>query len=228
MDWVQIRILHHFVFLSLLVAATGTDLLDYIIPDAITLYGLVYAVVAAAVVGNLQIVPVWVDWNEEIPSVRGPWIPQWIQEHWWLHGIAWSTAGAAAGAGMTWVVRQTAGFLLGRDAMGFGDVTLMAMIGAFLGWQPVICTAVLAPIVGLLVGVAVRLTSGKAILAFGPYLCAAAAVVLGSWKWIWTAIRTLFGDPLWLGGVLGGTYALLLLLLLLCRLYRMIPVSPAR
>ena len=40
------------------------------------------------------------------------------------------------GGGIVWAVRIIASQALGVEAMGFGDVTLMCMIGAFVGWQP--------------------------------------------------------------------------------------------
>ena len=43
--------------------------------------------------------------------------------------------GLVAGGGIVWVVRLIGAVALRREAMGFGDVTLMAMVGAFVGWQ---------------------------------------------------------------------------------------------
>ena len=43
--------------------------------------------------------------------------------------------GLAVGGGVIWVVRMIGTAVLRREAMGFGDVTLMSMIGTFVGWQ---------------------------------------------------------------------------------------------
>ena len=56
--------------------------------------------------------------------------------------------------------------------MGFGDVTLMAMIGAFLGWQACIVIFFLSPFAALFVAVAQWMLTGRRDIAFGPYLCA--------------------------------------------------------
>ena len=88
---------------------------------------------------------------------------------------------------------------LRREAMGFGDVTLMAMIGAFLGWQAAVLTFFLAPFFGLahalwkLVTYLGKRLSGRQSssadreLPFGPYLSMAAsapphlALALAGW-----------------------------------------------
>ena len=59
----------------------------------------------------------------------------------------------AVGAAVIWTIRFIASVILKREAMGFGDVTLMAMIGAFLGWQAVIIVFFLSPFAGAVVGV---------------------------------------------------------------------------
>ncbi len=81
--------------------------------------------------------------------------------------------------------------------MGFGDVTLMAMIGAFLGWQAAVLTFFLGPFFGLAIslwklGVVLqkKLTGRKSSRAdheipFGPYLSMAALTLLFSWPWFW-------------------------------------------
>ena len=53
--------------------------------------------------------------------------------HW--AGLLSSLVGLAVGGGMVWLVRVLGTAALRREAMGFGDVTLMSMIGAFVGWQ---------------------------------------------------------------------------------------------
>ena len=50
-------------------------------------------------------------------------------------GCLTALVGMAAGGGMIWIVRVIGAAALRREAMGFGDVTLMSMIGAFVGWQ---------------------------------------------------------------------------------------------
>ena len=68
-----------------------------------------------------------------------------------------------------------------RDAMGFGDVKFLAMIGAFLGWQAVLFTIFLSSVAGTLVALPLRVV-GKAEwssrIPFGPYLALGAVVWL--------------------------------------------------
>ena len=68
-----------------------------------------------------------------------------------------------------------------RDAMGFGDVKFMALIGAFLGWQAVLFTIFLSSVAGTLVAVPLRLmgrTEWSSKIPFGPYLALGAVVWL--------------------------------------------------
>ncbi len=67
-------------------------------------------------------------------------------------GLLTALVGMAAGGGLIWLVRIIGGHALGREAMGFGNVTLMAMIGAFLGWQTCLIVFFLAPLAGLVLG----------------------------------------------------------------------------
>ncbi len=52
------------------------------------------------------------------------------------------------GGGLVWSFRIVASVVMGREALGFGDVTLMAMVGAFTGWQAVWISFFLAPLLG--------------------------------------------------------------------------------
>ena len=215
-SWKTVRIVFHLILISLLVAATLTDLRKYAIPDQITFGGMLVGVLAATLSGQLQMEHVWVDWNQEVPGIRGPYIPDWLDAHRHWHGFAWSVAGALVGAGLTGFVRGMSGLVLGREALGSGDITLMAMIGAFVGWQPAVVVFVLAPICGIVCTVPLRLVTKKAYLPYGPFLAAATIVVLFSWKWIWQWSRLVFGHPQSLallgGAAVGGLIVLLLLL----------------
>jgi leader peptidase (prepilin peptidase)/N-methyltransferase len=93
--------------------------------------------------------------------------------------------GMLCGGGIVWAVRIVGSRALGREAMGFGDVTLMAMIGAFLGWQPSILIFFLAPFAGLFIAMGQWLLTGRRDIAYGPYLCLAALVLIVAWSPIW-------------------------------------------
>ena len=228
--WKYGRLASHLVLIWLLVAATGTDFREYIIPDWITIPGMILGVVLAFGSGDVQIIHLWVDWNHSIPQLRGPFIPEWIQHHRHWHGLAWSVAGLVAGGGLTWIARIISSIFLSQEALGFGDVTLMAMAGSFLGWQPIVFAFLLAPFCAILVGVSAKLLFNTAYVPYGPYLSAAVFLVLVGWQWLWLfqptetiSVRHFFGD--WQGLLIlaGIAVAALCLLLGLLRLYRLIP-----
>jgi len=232
--WHYGRIVYHLVLISLLITASGTDFRHYVIPDGIVVPGIVIAVGMATLSGDLQTIHVWVDWHYAVPGIRGPYLPEWMKTFPHLHGLVWSITGMVVGAGMVWIVRAVSSWMLGREAMGFGDVTLMAMIGSFVGWQPVLIILTLSPLCGLVMAVFVRLLTRKIVIPFGPFLAVATLVVLFSWRWIWMfelpldarqtlSLRILFSDLPGLLILLGIALAALVLLLGLLRLYRKVP-----
>ncbi|MFN0053312.1 MAG: prepilin peptidase [Planctomycetales bacterium] len=223
-DWAQWRILYQQTLLALLVVATVVDFDQYLIPDQITVSGMAIGLVAATALGNLHLMPVWVDWNHADP-IAGPYIPEWIKQSPHGHGLVFSLAGLLTGGGLTWLVRSISQAILGVEALGFGDVTLMAMIGSFVGWQPMLFVIFIAPMCGVLMGVSGRLLYGRRAIPFGPYLSAATLVVLLTWRWLWPPTRDLFGHAPTLAA-LGVLMACgLAVLLWLLRLYRSIPVA---
>jgi len=109
------------------------------------------------------------------------------------HALFTSIVGLAIGGVIVWSVRIVGSYSFGMEAMGFGDVTLMAMIGSFLGWQAAIITFFLAPLSALVVGTARWLTTGDHRLAFGPYLSFAALVLVIGWNELWAnRLRQMF------------------------------------
>jgi leader peptidase (prepilin peptidase)/N-methyltransferase len=70
-------------------------------------------------------------------------------------GLRDALIGAAIFAGVLWAVGEGVGRVLKRDALGFGDVKMAAMIGAFLGWQQSIVTFALVGVVGTLISLTI-------------------------------------------------------------------------
>jgi leader peptidase (prepilin peptidase)/N-methyltransferase len=94
-----------------------------------------------------------------------------------LPAIIGTVLGAALPLSIIWAYR----WLRGVEGMGLGDVKLLAMLGAFLGWQGMLLTLALGAVAGALVGVGLILLgkgSRQTELPFGTFLCAAAVVVL--------------------------------------------------
>lgn len=223
-DWAHWRLVYHFILIILLVTATAVDFDQYLIPDAITFPGTLIGISGAALLGNLQLMQIWVDWNQATP-MEGPFIPQWLKDHPHWHGLAWSFTGLVVGAGMTWLVRLISHRMLSIEALGFGDVTLMAMIGSFLGWQPTVFVFLLAPLCALVIGLTAKILTGRRAIPYGPYLSAAAIVVLLTWRWLWTPTRDIFGHWPTLVGLAVLSSVSLAALLWLLRLYKSIPVT---
>ncbi len=116
---------------------------------------------------------------------------------------------------MIWLIRILGTMALRQEAMGFGDVTLWAMVGAFLGWQAAMVGFFVAPFAALLAVVAKLAFRREQELPFGPYLCFGAAATLFGWFAIWGAARLgvfALGFRLWY--ILGGSLLLMVLMLL--------------
>jgi leader peptidase (prepilin peptidase)/N-methyltransferase len=171
---------YHCLFMALLVAATFIDYDLMIIPDEVTVTGMVLGV------GLGTLFP-WI--RPEPAAAAGHWA-----------GLGVGVVGLLAGGGLTAFIRSSFSFLLRREAMGFGDVTLMAMIGAFLGWQAAVLSFFLFPFFGLAHAAwklmkylgkrmaGVQSSSADREIPAGPYISMAAAFLVYSWPWLW---------PLW-------------------------------
>jgi leader peptidase (prepilin peptidase) / N-methyltransferase len=229
--WFRLRIVFYAALIVLLTAITATDWRTCFIPLFVPIAGMIAAPVLAFLSGDVQIAHVWVDWNAEVPQLAGPHLPAWLGQHPHLHGLAWSLAGAAAGTAMAWVVRRVSGWVLGMPALGEGDVWLMAMIGAFLGWQPTVLAFAIAPIAALVIGLPTKALLGRPYIPYGPFLAFGALVVLFTWRWLWTfevglgsalnrenrqtrfRLRDVFGDPGLMIGVAAAVVVALVLML---------------
>ncbi|MBI4394660.1 MAG: prepilin peptidase [Candidatus Omnitrophica bacterium] len=134
------------ILFSLLLIATVVDLEHQIIPDEISLGGLALGLVLSPI----------------LPSIHGETI--------WWHGLLASTIGALVGGGMIYATGVIGTFIFKKDAMGGGDVKLLAMLGAFLGWEKVVVTYLLAPILALPLGLFLKFVRRAEVIAYGPFL----------------------------------------------------------
>jgi leader peptidase (prepilin peptidase)/N-methyltransferase len=113
-------------------------------------------------------------------------------------GITWqqSLLGAAGAGGFLWLIGFAASLLLKKEAMGLGDVKLVAMAGALFGLQTALFGLIFASVLGCVVGVPMlllrRLNENRHI-PFGPYIC------------VGTALAAFYGRPFleWYMGLLG-------------------------
>lgn len=222
------RLPYHLMFVFLLTTAAIADLLDYVVPDTITVPGVLFALAFATLSGELQIMHVWVDWN--LVDLYGPYLPNWMKHHHHLHGFFWSLCGLVTGAGLMWAARMSSHRILGMPAIGLGDVTLMAMIGAFMGWQPTLCVLAIAPLIGLVLGLGGRVVTGRNFVAFGPYLCIAAYIVLCTWHMLWEGIqlRMIFSHWPTVAGMVAGSFVAFCVLLVGLRIFRTVPAERLR
>lgn len=149
--------------LSALIVITGTDLSHTMIPDAVTIPGIVIGLVCAVV-----ILPI---------------------------GMMDSLLGVALGGGLLWILAWASPYVFGKEGMGGGDIKLMAMVGAFIGWQPVLLAIMIGSFLGSVVGVgliAVGIMRRDQYIPFGPFLAAGSLLALLFHQplldWYWSLI----------------------------------------
>lgn len=140
-------------FVSILVVITFIDLDHQIIPNVISLPGIVVGFAC-----SLFFLP-----------------------------LAWqdSALGILLGGGLLWAVATGYRLLMGAEGMGMGDIKLLAMIDAFLGWQAVLPVVFLGSLVGTVIGVPLMLLKGKdgkLAIPFGPFLSFGALIYLFYWS----------------------------------------------
>jgi leader peptidase (prepilin peptidase)/N-methyltransferase len=132
------------LFAAAMIALFAIDLEHHLLPDKITLPGIV-----AGVAASLFLPP----------------------------GLRDALIGMVVGGGILWLIGEAYYRYAGEEGMGGGDVKMLAMIGAFLGWELVILTLVLSSIAGAVIGltvIAIRRGGMKYALPYGTFLALAA------------------------------------------------------
>lgn len=137
------------VYVSCLVVVSLIDLKHQIIPDVISLPGILVGIIASFT----------------------PWgLVSWMD----------AALGAAGGGGFLLAVAWIFQRLTGKEGMGLGDVKLLAMIGAWMGWQALPFIILLSSLTGILIGGAALLLTKRGLrvrIPFGPFLSLGALLV---------------------------------------------------
>ena len=156
----------YIIFICGLIVATFVDIQHRIIPDEISLGGIMVGFVMKSVMGLNP---------KPLAFSCGPLVD--------------SVLGIIVGAGIIWL----AGFLFDlvyfkllkkgpvsgeTTSMGMGDVKLLAAIGAFLGWQGAVMTFFLAPVLGAFIGIVNLIITKDHTIPYGPFLSLAAVVTV--------------------------------------------------
>lgn len=160
----------YFLFCAALIALAFIDADHRILPDVITLNGLWIGIAISFFL--------W---------IPGPLIARLLQEIGVsspgprLVSIVSSLIGAAIGGGLLWGVREAYFRIRGVEGMGFGDVKMMAMVGAFIGTALTLFTILVGSVLGSVIGVVVMRFAGKDRnyeLPFGTFLSLGAIVAV--------------------------------------------------
>jgi leader peptidase (prepilin peptidase)/N-methyltransferase len=91
-------------------------------------------------------------------------------------GLATALLGAAVGFGLLWLVAVAGTWVFREEAMGGGDIKMMAMVGAFIGWHGVLLTVFLGAFLGSVVFVPLLLAGQRKLVPFGIFLSVGAAL----------------------------------------------------
>lgn len=114
----------------------------------------------------------------------------------WLTVMAGVLLGYLIGGGVVWAVRILGSFAFNKEAMGMGDVHLMAAVGACLGWIDAVLGFFGAAFVGIAYTIAALILGGKIqrAMPFGPFLAVSTVLVLLGKPWIELALTTILGS----------------------------------
>ncbi|MBN1671274.1 MAG: prepilin peptidase [Kiritimatiellae bacterium] len=159
----------YWLVVSGLVVGTFVDFEHLIIPDRVTLGGMVAGLLLSALVPSLHAGDVA--------------IPFYI-------ALARSALGLAVGVALLLAIAILGKLIFRKDAMGMGDVKLLGAVGAFLGWQAVLFTIVVSSFAGSVVGISLVLARRKKMqsrIPYGPYLALSAILWLLGGAELWHA-----------------------------------------
>jgi leader peptidase (prepilin peptidase)/N-methyltransferase len=168
-DGLSVRLIADLIFVSLIVPLVFIDLRHKLLPNVITYPGFVVVLILRLIAPDPLII------NTTRALFR---LETW--PIWWV-ALLGSLLGAVAGGGTLWLIRELYFRCRHIEGMGLGDVKMMLMVGAFLGWQMALVTIFIASLAGSLIGIlAIWLRGGslRMELQFGVFLGPASIIAL--------------------------------------------------
>jgi leader peptidase (prepilin peptidase)/N-methyltransferase len=167
------------IFVTAILALIFIDAEHMILPNVITYPGIAFAFIARLAIPFLMGRPYF----DDLPMLMGGMLNGMPV---WAASLIGALIGALVGGGSLWLMGWTWEKLRGIEAMGLGDVKMMFMVGAYLGWRLTILNIFLGVLSGSLIGIALMARQGKRnmqmLLPFGVFLGigAIAALLFGS------------------------------------------------
>ena len=166
------------IFAFILIGLVFSDLETLLLPDELTIGGIVIGLAFSVAV------PMRDSTFNLVAMVTGFHLdPR-------LTSLGESALGATVPSGLMWLMGTIFAKLRNKDGLGFGDVKMIAMIGAFLGLMGTLQTIVLASVAGSVIGILWIKLSGKAsdtYQPFGSFLgLAALATAMAGQNWFWS------------------------------------------
>ncbi len=144
----------YLVMISGFIVATFVDFGHRIIPDEVSIGGMIVGLIFSLL----------------IPQLQG------VDSH--FLGLGLSLLGLLVGGGTIYLMGVIGDFVFKKETMGGGDVKLMGMVGAFMGWKLALLTFFLAPFFGAGFGIVEKIRTKDSTIAYGPFLIMGAVVSL--------------------------------------------------
>jgi leader peptidase (prepilin peptidase)/N-methyltransferase len=165
-DGVSFVLAFDLAFTASIVALLFIDAEHMILPNAITYPGILFALITRVVVPYVA----GPSHFDDLPNLITLFPPNYPVP---LVSLIGAAIGALAGGGSLWLMGFLWERLRGVEAMGLGDVKMMFMVGAYLGWRLTILTILIGAFTGSLAGIAVMMKRGRTLqmmLPFGIFL----------------------------------------------------------
>ena len=166
-DGLSLALPFDLIFSAAILSLIFIDAEHMILPNVITYPGIVFAVVARIVIpffsGSLHF--------DDLPSLSHGFL---ATSPLWVRSVTGAAIGALLGGGSLWLMGWLWEKLRGVEAMGLGDVKMMFMVGAYLGWRLTILTIFGGVLSGSIIGVLWMVMQGRKdtqmLLPFGIFL----------------------------------------------------------
>jgi len=150
----KLILLPYLIMVAGLVVATFIDFELRIIPDEISVGGMVVGLVLSLAIPSLHL---------ESSQLNPGFFPH-------ILSFGKSLLGVLVGGGSIYALGLLGDFIFKKESMGGGDVKLMAMVGAFLGWDLALLAFFIAPFFGAVYGVIEKIRTKDSAIPYGPFL----------------------------------------------------------